>query len=73
MGYENFIPLGCIRMKRNGYGVLEMESYRKKIIEEMVPAVCELKKVQQNRIGVDSMQYYVPLSRRQPHPLWLLR
>ena len=58
MGYENFIPLGCIRMKRNGYGVLEMESYRKKIIEEMVPAVCELKKVQQNRIGVDSMQYY---------------
>lgn len=58
MGYENFIPLGCIRMKRNGYGVPEMESYRKKIVEEMVPAVCELKKVQQSRIGADSMQYY---------------
>ena len=58
MGYENFIPLGYIRMKRNGYGISEVEAYRKKIVEEMVPAVSELKKVQQKRIGADSMQYF---------------
>ena len=31
MGYENFIPLGYIRMKRNGYGISEVEAYRKKL------------------------------------------
>lgn len=30
MGYDNFIPLGYIRMKRNGYGISEVEEYRKK-------------------------------------------
>ena len=58
MGYENFIPLGYIRMKRNGYGIPEVKAYRQKIVEEMVPAVCELKKVQQQRIGADSLQFF---------------
>ncbi|MDD3393738.1 MAG: M3 family oligoendopeptidase [Anaerotignum sp.] len=58
MGYENFIPLGCIRMKRNGYGIPEMDTYRKQVVEQMVPAVSALKKVQQIRIGADSMQYF---------------
>ena len=58
MGYDNFIPLGYIRMKRNGYGISEVEEYRKKIVEEIVPAVTQLKKVQQRRIGADSMQYF---------------
>ena len=58
MGYDNFIPLGYIRMKRNGYGISEVEEYRKKIAEEIVPVVTQLKKVQQRRIGADSMQYF---------------
>ena len=58
MGYDSFIPLGYIRMKRNGYGVKEVEAYRKQIAQEMVPAVCTLKQVQQHRIGVDRLQYF---------------
>ena len=65
MGYENFIPMGYIRMKRNGYGISEVEAYRKKIAEEMVPAVSELKKVQQKRIGADSLQYFEDVYKRQ--------
>ncbi|MBR2636548.1 MAG: M3 family oligoendopeptidase [Oscillospiraceae bacterium] len=57
LGYETFTPLGYIRMHRNGYGVPEVENYRKQIVEYMVPAICELKKVQQQRIGVEQMEY----------------
>ncbi len=58
MGYDSFVPLGYIRMKRNGYGIAQVKAYRQKIAEEMVPAVCEMKKVQQQRIGVDSLQFF---------------
>lgn len=58
LGYDSFVPLGYIRMKRNGYGISEVSSYRKKIVSDLVPAVNTLKKVQCGRIGVQSMEYF---------------
>ncbi len=48
MGYENFIPLGYIRMKRNGYGISEVEAYRKKLSKRWFQRYIRIKKVQQN-------------------------
>lgn len=52
LGYENFIPLGAIRMRRIGYTLEDMAAYRAQIKKDFVPVVAELKKLQYARTGV---------------------
>ena len=49
LGYENFIPLGAIRMRRIGYTLEDMAAYRAQIKKDFVPVVAELKKLQYAR------------------------
>lgn len=59
LGYENYVPLGYIRMKRNGYGRREVEAYRRQVELELVPVVAEIKALQAKRIGVtDDFNFY---------------
>lgn len=58
LGYENYIPLGYIRMKRNGYGPAEVAAYREQVVKEVVPFVSEMKEMQKKRIGVSHFAFY---------------
>ena len=63
LGYENFIPLGAIRMRRIGYTLEDMAAYRAQIKKDFVPVVAELKKLQYARTGVADPKFYDDASR----------
>jgi M3 family oligoendopeptidase len=58
LGYENFIPLGAIRMRRIGYTLEDMARFRAQIRKDVVPIVAELKKLQHARTGVADPKFY---------------
>ena len=58
LGYENFVPLGYIRQRRNCYGPAEVAGFRRQILADLLPVVRSLKKAQEKRIGVDALKYY---------------
>lgn len=58
LGYENYIPLGYMRMNRNSYGQEQVENFRKQVKEAFVPFVTEINKKRSARIGVDSLKLY---------------
>ncbi|MEG1073837.1 MAG: M3 family oligoendopeptidase [Ruthenibacterium sp.] len=55
LGYENYIPLGFIRMQRIGYTLEDLEAYRAQIKADVVPVVQEMKRRQAKRIGADGL------------------
>ena len=58
LGYENYIPLGYIRMNRLDYNQEMVKNYRDQVIRDIVPLSVELRKRQAQRIGVDRLQCY---------------
>ena len=58
LGYENYIPLGYIRMNRLDYDRQMVKNYRDQVIKDIVPLSVELKKRQAQRIGVDKLEYH---------------
>ena len=58
MGYENFTPLGYIRMNRLDYDQEMVKKYRDQVIEDIVPLTVELREKQAKRIGVDKLMCY---------------
>lgn len=58
LGYENYIPLGYIRMNRLDYDCQMVKNYRDQVIKDIVPLSVELKKRQAQRIGVDKLEYH---------------
>ncbi|MBQ6149232.1 MAG: M3 family oligoendopeptidase [Oscillospiraceae bacterium] len=58
LGYENFTPLGYIRMNRLDYDEKMVSDYRDQVIRDIVPLSVELRKRQAARIGVDRLECY---------------
>lgn len=58
MGYPNYLQLGYDRLGRNCYGPKEVASFRKMILEDIVPVVSKVKADQARRIGVDQLYLY---------------
>ena len=58
LGYENFTPLGYIRMNRLDYDQEMVKRYRDQVIEDIVPLTVELRKKQAERIDVDKLMCY---------------
>lgn len=58
LGFDNFVPLGYLRRQRNCYGPAEVATFRRQIIEDVVPVVNKIKGEQQARIGVDKFMFY---------------
>ncbi|MEG0770081.1 MAG: M3 family oligoendopeptidase [Ruthenibacterium sp.] len=58
MGYENFIPLGAVRMRRVGYTLADMADYRAQIKRDVVPAVAKLKAAQAARTHIADPKFY---------------
>lgn len=58
LGFDNFVPLGYMRQMRNCYGINEVANFRKQVLEDLVPIVLDLKKVQAKRLGLDGLKMY---------------
>ena len=58
LGYENYTPLGYIRMNRLDYNEEMVRNYRNQVIEDIVPLTVELREKQAKRIGVDKLESY---------------
>lgn len=58
LGFDSFVELGYIRRQRNCYGPEGVANFRRQVLEDLVPVVAQIKKHQQQRIGVDKLKYY---------------
>ena len=59
LGFESFVPLGYLRNTRNCYDAKDVASFRKQVVSDIVPIVCDIKKEQAKRIGVEGdLKFY---------------
>lgn len=58
MGYKNFIELGYYRMGRLCYDQKDVETFRKNVVEDIVPVVARLRTENAERMGIDKFMFY---------------
>ncbi|MDQ0113368.1 M3 family oligoendopeptidase [Paenibacillus harenae] len=58
LGFRNYVELGYARMNRTDYNADMVASFRKQVLDHIVPAATKLKERQRSRIGVDQLLYY---------------
>lgn len=58
LGFENFIPLGYMRLSRTDYDDKMVATYRQQVLEDLVPLTMELRERQRERLGLDALKYY---------------
>ncbi len=79
LGFKNFIELGYARLTRLEYNSEMVASYRKQVLENIVPLHSELRNRQAKRLGLDKLKFYdEPIKfnsgNADPHgePEWIL-
>jgi len=58
LGFDNFVEVAYLRLRRTDYNAKDVANYRKQIFEEIVPVVEELKKAQANRLGLEKLSFH---------------
>ena len=58
LGFENFVEVAYLRLRRTDYNAKDVANYRKQIFEEIVPIVEELKKAQAKRLGLEKLSFH---------------
>lgn len=58
LGYSSFVELGYKRMERLDYNQDMVKNFRKQVEEFIVPICTELRKRQENRLGIGPLKYY---------------
>lgn len=58
LGFDNFIKLGYMRLSRTDYDDQMVATYRKQVLDELVPLSLELRKRQEERLSIDTLKYY---------------
>lgn len=58
LGFTNFVELGYARMYRTDYNAEMVANFRKQVLDYIVPVTTELRKRQQQRIGIENLTYY---------------
>lgn len=58
LGFDNFIEVAYLRLKRIDYNANDVANYRKQILENIVPLVEELKLAQAKRLGLEKLEFY---------------
>jgi M3 family oligoendopeptidase len=58
LGYENFTEMGYARMGRTDYNAEMVASFRKQVLDYIVPVTLKLKQKQKDRLEIDSFKYY---------------
>ncbi|WP_276931437.1 M3 family oligoendopeptidase [Dubosiella newyorkensis] len=56
LGFDNYIPLGYLRMERLDYDQNDVANYRKQVLEDVVPFDNMLYEKQRQRLGYDQLQ-----------------
>ena len=57
LGFDNFVELGYIRMKRTDYNSQMVKNFRKQVLEYIVPVASKLYSKQAQRLGIDKLTY----------------
>ena len=58
LGYDNFVELGYIRMKRTEYNESDVVKFRDEVREKWIPLVYEFNNQKKKRLGIDELKYY---------------
>ena len=58
LGFENFVEVAYLRLRRTDYNAKDVANYRKQILEEVVPLVEKIKKDQAKRLGLESLSFH---------------
>jgi M3 family oligoendopeptidase len=58
LGYKNFVEMGYARMGRTDYDAEMVSSFRKQVLDYIVPVTLKLKQKQKERLDLDSFKYY---------------
>ncbi|HBF38363.1 MAG TPA: M3 family oligoendopeptidase [Firmicutes bacterium] len=58
LGYKNFIELGYARMSRSDYDASMVESYRRQVLEDIVPLTIKLRQRQAERLNLKTLKYF---------------
>jgi len=58
LGYDTFTPVGYMRMQRNCYTPELVDTFRKQVIDDLVPVANRLRELQAKRIGLEKLSLY---------------
>ena len=58
LGFDSFTKVAYLRLKRNCYTPEMVKKFREAVKTELVPLCAKLKKMQEQRIGVERLHYY---------------
>ena len=58
LGYDDFVELGYLRMKRTEYTEKNVDKFRKEVREKWIPLVDEFNKQKKERLNIDELKYY---------------
>lgn len=58
MGFDNFVEMGDLRIGHIGYGRKQIEVFRNSVLNDVVPALAELKADLAKRLGLDHVHIY---------------
>ena len=58
LGYKNFVELGYYRMERVCYDKNDVETFRKNVLESIVPVVAKLRSENAKDLGIDKYMIY---------------
>ena len=58
LGYDNFVELGYIRMKRTEYNESDVVKFRDEVRKKWIPLVYEFNNQKKKRLGIEELKYY---------------
>jgi len=58
LGYDNFIPLGYVKMERNSYDAATVKRFRDQVKKVLVPFVAKIHEQRRKDLGVDKLKFY---------------
>lgn len=70
LGYKNFTELGYKRMERYDYTREDVKHFRDDILKYIVPITEQIRKLQQERLGLDELKYWdLPMLFKNGNPV----
>ncbi len=58
LGFENYVPLGFLRMGRNCYSPEDLDRFRDQVVRDLVPITVKVKERQAKRLGISDFKFY---------------
>ena len=72
LGFKNYHEMSIYRMKRVGYGIEDIRTFREQVKEDLVPIIKKLKEKQAKELGIDKVTVIddpVIFSNGNPNPI----